>query len=83
MKESFYEWIEESWTEHWFKRTHVVFKNRTSILLIPPWANMSAYDRWIQRSVLKDVIDWCQATKVPYMTMNRCVYEVLKEKWGA
>ena len=59
-----------------------MFKDKDRVVLMPTWANLAANVKWLKRENLDDVIAGLQKDKVPYLTMERSVYEVLKEKWG-
>ena len=81
LKDVFYSEVRDAWVEKWMKN-HGIFKGSMMVILLPSYAEMSAMPIWVQRRCIDDVEQWCKGKKMPYLTMKKSKYEVLKEKWG-
>ncbi len=82
LRDTFLSTVMEAWIERWMTVGSEVLKDKEVVVFMPYWVNLSTSAKPELRERLEDVVQWLRAEGVPYLTMKRCRYEVLKEKYA-
>lgn len=72
----FLEVLHTAWVKEWVRKEHIVFHNGRDVVLLPEWAK--GHREQLQEQGVKMLYE----QRIPYLTMERRRYNVLREKWG-